>query len=147
MADEYLAVANTDVKASLSSENRGFYSSLSIQNFADKAKLYNAISNPGHQTADMIGETILVTDIIVELIDVTDDLTGETKQAPRVVLIDKGGETYQSVSVGVYNSIKRLFQIIGQPTWPEGVPLKVRQIQKDSTRRVITLEVDMSVIA
>lgn len=147
MADEYLAVANTDVKASLSSENRGFYSSLSIQNFADKAKLYNAISNPGHQTSDMIGETILVTDIIVELIDVTDDLTGETKQAPRVVLIDKGGETYQSVSVGIYNSIKRLFQIIGQPTWPEGVPLKVRQIQKDSTRRVITLEVDMSVIA
>ena len=146
MADEYLAVANTDVKASLSSENRGFYSSLSIQNFADKAKLYNAISNPGHQTSDMIGETILVTDIIVELIDVTDDLTGETKQAPRVVLIDKGGETYQSVSVGIYNSIKRLFQIIGQPTWPEGVPLKVRQIQKDSTRRVITLEVDMSVI-
>ena len=147
MADEYLAVANTDVKASLSSENRGFYSSLSIQNFADKAKLYNAISNPVHQTSDMIGETILVTDIIVELIDVTDDLTGETKQAPRVVLIDKGGETYQSVSVGIYNSIKRLFQIIGQPTWPEGVPLKVRQIQKDSTRRVITLEVDMSVIA
>lgn len=147
MADEYLAVTNTDVKASLSSENRGFYSSLSIQNFADKAKLYNAISNPGHQTSDMIGETILVTDIIVELIDVTDDLTGETKQAPRVVLIDKGGETYQSVSVGIYNSIKRLFQIIGQPTWPEGVPLKVRQIQKDSTRRVITLEVDMSVIA
>ena len=147
MADEYLAVANTDVKASLSSENRGFYSSLSIQNFADKAKLYNAISNPVHQTSDMIGETILVTDIIVELIDVTDDLTGETKQAPRVVLIDKGGETYQSVSVGIYNSIKRLFQIIGQPTWPEGVPLKVRQIQKDSTRRVITPEVDMSVIA
>ena len=147
MADEYLAVSNTDVKASLSSENRGFYSSLSIQNFADKAKLYNAISNPGHQTSDMIGETILVTDIIVELIDVTDDLTGEVKQAPRVVLIDKGGETYQSVSVGIYNSIKRLFQIIGEPTWPEGVPLKVRQIQKDATRRVITLEVDMSVIA
>ena len=147
MVDEYLAVPNTDVKTSLSAENKGFYSSLSINNFADKAKLYNAISNPAHQTGDMIGETILVTDIIVELIDVTDDLTGESKQAPRVVLIDKGGQTYQSVSVGVYNSIKRLVQIMGEPTWPDGLPLKVKQVQKDQTRRVLTLEVDMSVLA
>ena len=147
MADETTAIANVDVKTALSSDNRGFYSSLAATNLLERAKLYNAISNPAHQTSDMIGETLLVTDIIVEVIDITDDLTGEVRQAPRVVLIDKGGETYQSVSVGVYNSITRLIQIVGEPTWPEGLPLKVRQIQKDATKRVITLEIDTSVIS
>ena len=147
MAEDSTAITNVDVKTALSAENRCFYSSLAATNLLERAKLYNAISNPAHQTSDMIGETILVTDIIVEVIDITDDLTGETRQAPRVVLIDKGGETYQSVSVGVYNSISRLIQIVGEPTWPEGLPLKVRQIQKDTTKRVITLEIDTSVIA
>ena len=145
MAEETMGLSNVDVKTTLSAENRSFYSSLAANTLAEKAKLYNAISNPSHKTGDMIGETILVTDVIVEIIDVTDELTGETKQAPRIVLVDKGGETYQSVSVGVYNSITRLFQIVGMPTWPEGLPLKVKQIQKN-TNRVITLEVDMSVI-
>ena len=142
-----MGLANVDVRTTLSAENRSFFSSLAQNTLQEKAKLYNAISNPAHQTGDCIGETILVTDVIVEIIDITDDLTGETKQAPRVVMVDKGGETYQSVSVGIYNSLTRLFQIVGAPTWPDGMPLKVRQIQKDGNRRVLTLEVDMSVIA
>ena len=36
---------------------------------------------------------------------------------------------------------------MGEPTWPEGLPLKVKQIQKDATRRVITLEIDTSIMA
>ena len=147
MAEDTQALSNIDVKGTLSQDNRSFYSSLSVNTPLERAKLFNAISNPSHQTSEQIGETILVTDVIVEIIDITDELTGETKQAPRVVLIDKGGETYQSVSVGVYNSIARLIQIMGEPTWPEGLPLKVRQIQKDATRRVITLEIDTSVMA
>ena len=146
MAEDMQALSNIDVKGTLSQDNRSFYSSLSVNTPLERAKLFNAISNPSHQTSEQIGETILVTDVIVEIIDITDDLTGETKQAPRVVLIDKGGETYQSVSVGVYNSIARLIQIMGEPTWPEGLPLKVKQIQKDATRRVITLEIDTSVM-
>ncbi len=147
MAEDTQALSNIDVKGTLSQDNRSFYSSLSVNTPLERAKLFNAISNPSHQTSEQIGETILVTDVIVEIIDITDELTGETKQAPRVVLIDKGGETYQSVSVGVYNSIARLIQIMGEPTWPEGLPLKVRQIQKDATRRVITLEIDTSIMA
>lgn len=146
MADETQALSNVDVKGALSSENKSFYSSLKANTPLERAKLFNAISNPAHQTSEQIGETILVTDVIIEVIDITDELTGETKQAPRVVLIDKGGETYQSVSVGIFNSITRLAQIMGQPTWPEGLPLKVKQIQKDATRRVITLEIDTSVM-
>ncbi len=146
MADEIQSLSNVDVKGTLSPDNRSFYSSLKQNTPLEKAKLFNAISNPAHQTSDMIGETILVTDVIIEIIDITDDLTGETKQAPRVVLVDVGGETYQSVSVGVYNSIARLSQIMGQPTWEGGLPLKVRQITKDNTKRVITLEIDTSVM-
>lgn len=147
MAEDTQALSNIDVKGTLSQDNRSFYSSLTTNTPLERAKLFNAISNPSHQTSEQIGETILVTDVIVEIIDITDELTGETKQAPRVVLIDKGGETYQSVSVGVYNSIARLIQIMGEPTWPEGLPLKVKQIQKDATRRVITLEIDTSIMA
>jgi hypothetical protein len=146
MADESQALSNVDVRGTLSPDNKSFYSSLKQNTPLEKAKLFNAISNPGHQTSDMIGETILVKDVIIEIIDITDDLTGEVKQAPRVVLVDVGGQTYQSVSVGIYNSIARLIQIMGEPTWEGGLPLKVRQIQKDATRRVITLEIDTSVM-
>ena len=104
MAEDTQALSNVDVKGTLSQDNRSFYSSLSVNTPLERARLFNAISNPSHQTSEQIGETILVTDVIVEIIDITDDLTGEVKQAPRVVLIDKGGETYQSVSVGVSRS-------------------------------------------
>ncbi len=147
MADETQGLSNVDVRATLSTtENKSFYSSLRADTPLERATLFNAISNPTHQTSEQIGETILVKDVIVEIIDITDDLTGEVKQAPRVVLVDVGGQTYQSVSVGIYNSIARLIQIMGEPTWEGGLPLKVRQIQKDAPRRVITLEIDTSVM-
>ena len=60
MADESTAIANVDVKTALSSENRGFYSSLAATNLLERAKLYNAISNPAHQTSDMIGKPSLL---------------------------------------------------------------------------------------
>ena len=148
MAEETQGLSNVDVRATLSTtENKSFYSSLKANTPLERATLFNAISNPAHQTSDNIGETILVKDVIVEIIDITDDLTGETKQAPRVVLVDVGGQTYQSVSVGIYNSIARLIQIMGEPTWEGGLPLKVRQILKDSTKRVSTLEIDTAVMS
>ena len=69
MAEESMGLANVDVKTTLSAENRSFFSSLASNTLQEKARLYNAISNPAHQTGDCIGETILVTDVIVEIIN------------------------------------------------------------------------------
>ena len=88
----------------------------------------------------------MVKDVYCEIVDcaVKDEkgeLTGEVNKAPRVVLIDSDGKSYQCVSTGVFNSLKRLFGVFGYPTWVRALPCKVKQISV-GTRQILTLVVD-----
>ena len=78
----------------------------------------------------------------VELIDLEDEDTHESVTAPRIVLVDTAGETYQAVSKGIFNALTRLIQTFGEPTWEEGLPLLVRQISLGKNQ-MLTLEVDV----
>ena len=51
-------------------------------------------------------------------IQCANESTGAIVNVPRVVLIDKTGKGYQAVSVGVYNAVKRIVSMFGNPaTW------------------------------
>ncbi len=54
--------------------------------------------------------------------------TGEIEDKPRTVLIDTNGESYiAGVSVGVFNSVREILRIFGEPsTWEE--PLTVMPV-------------------
>lgn len=136
------ALANTNVKDTLSSSSTSSYCSLKAGTMREKAMLYNAMANPTHRLGDYINVVINVRDVFVELIELTDDLTGETTVAPRIVLIDTGNETFQAVSKGIYNSLSRLIQTFGEPTWEGGLPVKVKQISIGKNQ-LLTLEVDL----
>lgn len=136
------ALANTNVRDTLSANNSTAYCSMQVQSMKDRARLYNAMSNPTHKLADYINVTIWIKDIYVELIELTDDLTGENTFAPRTVIIDNGGETFQAVSKGIYNSLSRLIQNFGEPTWDPGLPVKVKQITKGKNQTLV-LEADL----
>lgn len=47
------------------------------------------------------------------------------RDRPRIVLITDDGQSYSCTSVGVYQSLKRMFTLLGAPdTWTEPVKIK-----------------------
>lgn len=108
-----------------------------------KGMIYNAINNPDKKIADVIGEVILLKNIVAHTVDLVDEQTGEMIQALRVILIDDKGISYEAVSGGIANSLSRLLQIYGQPaTWKEPIKIKARQKStRNGNNKVTTLEV------
>ena len=116
------------------------YCSIVAESFEDKAKIFNAMSSPDERLRNHINEVIKIRDVYCEIVESTNKYTGETSEAPRVVLIDTEGKSYQCVSTGIFNSLKRLFTVFGMPTWEKGVPCKVKQVS-NGERQILTLVV------
>lgn len=130
-----------DIKRELSNADAMFTSLVDDGTRASKAKIYNAISNPTHSLADFIGKQLEITDVVCHYVEMVDDNTGEVIQAPRMVFVDVKGETYQCISNGVLQSIKRIFPIVGMPSWKDE-PLKLVVGQKKGRKgfKFLTLE-------
>lgn len=115
--------------------------SIQVTDRESAAKVYNAMNNPSHRIGDMVGKTIEVKDLFIEIIELENEQSGELEQAPRIVLIDTKGEAYQAVSKGVFNSLKNLMSIpyIGSPTWEPALKLKVENVNLGKGRTMLTL--------
>ena len=87
---------------------------------------YNATSNPVNKLKEHVNEVLSMAHVSVECVEVTKDDAPEGKTiAPRIVLITADGQSYACVSVGVYQSLKRMFTLLGTPdTWTEPVQIK-----------------------
>lgn len=87
---------------------------------------YNATSNPVNKLKEHVNEVLSLVHVSVECVEVRKEDTPEGKViAPRIVLITEDGQSYACVSVGVYQSLKRMFTLLGTPdTWTEPVKIK-----------------------
>lgn len=141
---EELAVVERDDIAEVNELNfndgNKSYCSVKATDLESKKKLYNIASQAGKKVTDMIGEVIDIKDVYVEIIDITNSETGEISKAPRILLIDPQGITYQSVSAGMFNSLKRIFNIFGMPTYETPLKAKIKQVNLDGGKRTLTLE-------
>ena len=124
----------------LSQEQGQFYCSFSPNDIKGKKQLFKIMTTPDKKLSDMINMEINVTDVFCEVVSMASETTGEITETVRVVLIDSKGVSYQCVSQGIFNAIKRLFAIFGPPTWEEGIKLKVIQINKKE-RSILSLEI------
>ena len=115
-------------------ESSDSFCSLKAETPEEKATLFRIMNSPEKRISDCINQTILVKDVYCEVVQVTNKETGEVNTCPRVVLVDKDGIGYQSVSFGIYGSLKKLFQVYGVPTWEEPVPVKVIQISREKNK-------------
>ena len=107
----------------------------------ERAKLYRAMTNPDKRIADCINQSFELADVYVELVDMTQEDTGEVRKVPRVVMFAADGVTYSATSQGIYNAIQRLSMVYGAPSWRENpIPVVVRQIQM-AQKRFYTLDV------
>ena len=137
-----LAIVEQTLVTDLENQTKAFYTSMKGDTVEEKSKLFNAMNNPDKRISDMIGKIINVKDVFVEEVRFADEETGEITFAPRIVVIDTNGESYQAVSVGVMSAFKKLFQLFGQPTWPEGIPLEVKQV-KNGKNNILTFAIPM----
>ncbi|MFE3968279.1 hypothetical protein [Streptomyces cyaneofuscatus] len=100
------------------------FSTIQATDRKSSIKLYNAVSNAEHSLSDHIGEVIEITDMVAHAVELEDEVTKETIQAMRVVLLTADGQGYHSVSQGVASSLQRIIGIVGQGPWTDE-PLKV----------------------
>ncbi len=116
------------------------YCSLKADNDRDRVTLYNATATPAERIKDHINEQIQVAHIYVEPVTLVDEQTGEATDAPRTVLITPEGVGYVAVSRGVFNAVRRIISIFGEPsTWDAPRTVRVKQISR-GTNNILTLE-------
>jgi hypothetical protein len=107
---------------------------------AEKSKLFKIMNNPEKRLKECTNMTLEITDVFAEIVDCVNKETGEYNKCPRIVLIDKNGVGYVSVSLGVYNSIKKLFEVFGVPTWAKPVKIKPILVSKGE-RSILSLDI------
>lgn len=134
-----LASRTYDIKE-LSQPESNAFCSIKEDSLEAKKLVYNASNNPMHKIDDYINKGIALKDVFVEIIELANENTGELEQAPRIVLIDDKGESYQCVSNGIFGSLKKLMAIFGEPTWEEPIHVVVKQV-KVKRGTMLTLEV------
>lgn len=100
------------------------YTDMNLSDRSAAVAFYNATSNPANKLKEHVNEVLALSHVSVECVEVAND-DDEKVVAPRVVLITADGQSYACVSVGVYQSLKRMFTLLGTPdTWTEPVQIK-----------------------
>ena len=95
-----------DISVDMTSRQLSF-SSLRAETDVEKANLFNAINNPEKRLADCINMKINAKDLYIEVVNCTNEESGEITACPRIVIIDDKGVAYQAVSLGIYSALKR----------------------------------------
>lgn len=99
------------------------YTDMDLSDMSTARDFYNAVSQPDVALKECVNIPIAMTHVSIEVCEVHSEQNGDVI-APRVVIMDEDGKSYQAVSVGVYQSLKRIFALFGTPdTWSE--PLTV----------------------
>ncbi len=122
-------MSNELTVSSFMQDTQNFYVSFPVTTEDEKKKLFNVMNSPDYQLADYINKEVVLKDFFVDNVAITNEETGEINTVPRSVLIDKSGKSYQCVSLGVIDSLRKLVQVYGEPSqWTAPIKLEVKQV-------------------
>lgn len=142
MSEQVYELAKMDVRQELSAESPSTYCSVQGGDRKAKAMVYNAMNNPTHRVGDCINKKLMIKDVLAEVIELENEETGEMQQVPRVVLIDENGESYQAVSTGIFNAVKKAIAVFGAPTWDEPLPIVIKQVSLGKNQ-MLTFDIEL----
>lgn len=142
MSEQVYELAKMDVRQELSAESPSTYCSVQGGDRKAKALVYNAMNNPTHRVGDCINKKLMIKDVLAEVIELENEETGELQQVPRVVLIDEKGESYQAVSTGIFNAVKKAIAVFGAPTWDEPLPIVIKQVSFGKNQ-ILTFDIEL----
>lgn len=92
----------------------GLYSSLVGDDEETRLAVFDA-TNESIPLNENLGKTIQLKDVIVEVVEMENETTGEIETQPRIILLDADGTAYHAISKPMLSTVKRLFAAIGQP--------------------------------
>lgn len=124
--------------AQLSDQKNVSFCSMSAGTPEEKVQLFNAMNNPAKAIKECVNMELKIKDVFVEVVTCINEQTGEAKECPRIVLIDENGVGYTAVSLGVFSSLKKIFQVFGFPTWDTPITIVPKVISK-GTKQITTL--------
>lgn len=95
----------------------------------EEIAVVNAMNTPSNKINDFINKDIDISNVFIEIVEINDKEGEDKSVLPRTILIDPYGESYACTSTGVFNSLKRIFMIYGQPSmWTEPITMTVKQV-------------------
>lgn len=113
---------------------------ISAETPAEKAAFFNTLSAKSDNISEMIGETLMLTNIVFQGRNFTDEETGEVEKVIRIIFIDVHGNIYHSYSMGMLNSVKTFLTIYGTPdTWADPIPVTVERVVLKNGGQTFTL--------
>jgi len=139
--NELMAAGQQQGEMMASDQSQRYYS-IVPQTREEGVQVYNAVNNPDFRIADYINKTIAVKHVLIETVELENkDNPFEKDLVPRTVLIDDKGKSYVAVSFGIFNSMKRVVQMFGEPsTWDKPLNIEIKQIKKGENS-ILTLNI------
>jgi hypothetical protein len=126
--------------AGLNDANSSFYSSIKGTDWAARKAIAGAITT-STPIATVLGKTINLVNIIVQMVQIADRETAEVNDAPRVILIDADGTAYHATSAGLLSAIRNILATMGEPSdWPEPLPIVVKEERGRNNYRFMTIQ-------
>lgn len=120
--------------------NETVLTSLSMDTLDDKKKIFNAMSGADFALSECLEQPLYIVDYLIHDCEVSND-SGEKEEAKRLILFDKDGKSYSTVSNSTYDSFGKIITIFGEPSeWNGDIALKAIE-RKGRKYTFITLEV------
>lgn len=136
------------------SSGKEMFCTMNLEEKENMVALYNSLQECDVKIADVKGQEIEVVDVFVEKKEVAqrdektdeiivDEETGEvkTKTRFRTILFGSDGKTYVSAAYGVYNSLRQILPIFGNPSKDNPITVKVgtRKLRSGKESLVLTV--------
>lgn len=117
-----------------------FKTSLDLSNVSNRALAMRAMQQTDKNVGDVLGEPLVITDVLCQAVTIVKETTGEVLNCVRTVLVAKDRTTYGCVSDGIRKSVGMIVGLIGPPTWPQGITVIPRQLNTKKRNRVYFLD-------
>ena len=128
--DSMRALTIQDQADALAESGSGVWVPFAPETVAEKATLYNALNSTGEKLGDYVGDTITVSNIVLQGSTFTDEETGELQKFTRLILVGPEGQIYKSTSRGMVRAAIQLMQVFGTPDqWGQPLSIQIERVQ------------------
>ena len=128
--DNINALAFQDQADLLAETGSGVWVPFAPETVAEKATLYNALNSTGEKLGDYVGDTVTVSNIILQGSTFLDEDTGEVQKFARLILVGPEGQIYKSTSRGMVRAAIQLMQVFGNPNeWGQPLNIQIERVQ------------------
>jgi len=125
----------------LNSGSPALYSSFKGDDFASNKAQIQALTN-SQPLADHLGKKIALANLIVQSADMVDEKSGEVRAVPRVVLVDKDGNSFHAISGPLMRDLENVIGMMGDPaSWPQPLDVSVAEEKGNGGYRFFKLSV------